>query len=778
VKDFRPLERGGRRTIPAILITFALVSAVSITLSWRATGRSRHQAAVVQVAARQRTLAERYVTEVLLVRSGQTADPALTGRLLQESADVLLDGGEAPAVNGDDDDVQLPATGGRTARLQLMQERRLVHDLTATGAAYLANRPVTAVRLTAGEHLSAVDPVERLRILAAVTSNVSLDAAHTIATRADRNITNLITTQFVLGLGGFIASVLLSLGLVAATRRQTAHFRSLVTSSTDLVLVFGSEGCRHVSDSVGRMIGCPREEMLGDGFERFVHVEDLPTVQAAIEHGAPAQVLFRSVNRFEEWRTLEANITDLRADRQIRGVVLNARDVTERVRLEEELTRQAFHDGLTGLANRALFRDRLDHALAQGKRTRESLAVLLVDLDGFKQVNDSLGHDAGDQLLEQVAKRFADVIRPGDTLARLGGDEFAVLLEGANELTSTGVARRLLAGLSEPIEIAGRNLRLGASIGVVTHVGNGADSETLIRDADLAMYAAKEAGRGRYEVFRHEMARELGELLGLEHELRQGFERGEYELHYQPLVHLGSKSIVGAEALLRWRSPSRGLVPAERFISVAETTGLIMQLGEFVVREACHQTSAWEEQGLLPERFVTWVNVSGRQVSAGGLQTLVEAELARAALAPGRLGIEVTETAVVLEGPAGVRARNEVANLHQVGVQVAIDDFGTGFSSLGHLRRFPVDVIKVDRSFVQGAEIDARDAAITANLASLAHALGVIAIAEGIESESQLAAVQELGCDHAQGFLFAYPMPAGDLGRLLSGDGETFAATA
>jgi diguanylate cyclase (GGDEF)-like protein/PAS domain S-box-containing protein len=778
VKSFRPLETGGRRTIAAILITFALVSAVSIALSWRATGRSRHQAAVVQVAARQRTLAERYVTEVLLVRSGQTADPALTARLLQESADVLLDGGEAPAVNGDDDDVQLPATGGRTARLQLMQERRLVHDLTATGAAYLANRPVTAVRLTAGEHLAAVDPVERLRILAAVTSNVSLDAAHTIATRADRNITNLITTQFVLGFGGFIASVLLSLGLIAATRRQTAHFRSLVTSSTDLVLVFGSEGCRYVSESVGRMIGCPREEMLGAGFERFLHAEDLPTVQAAVEHGAPAQVLFRSVNRFEEWRTLEANVTDLRDDRQIRGVVLNARDVTERVRLEEELTRQAFHDGLTGLANRALFRDRLDHALAQGKRTRESLAVLLVDLDGFKQVNDSLGHDAGDQLLEQVAKRFPGVIRPGDTLARLGGDEFAVLLEGANELTSTGVARRLLAALSEPIEIAGRTLRLGASIGVVTHVGNGADSEALIRDADLAMYAAKEAGRGRYEVFRPEMARELGELLGLEHELRQGFERGEFELHYQPLVRLDSKAIVGVEALLRWRSPTRGLVPAERFISVAETTGLIMQLGEFVVREACEQTSAWEQQGLLPERFVTWVNVSGRQVSAGGLQTLVEAELARAGLAPGRLGIEVTETAVVLEGPAGVRARTEVANLHEVGVQVAIDDFGTGFSSLGHLRRFPVDVIKVDRSFVQGAEIDARDAAITANLASLAHALGVIAIAEGIESESQLAAVQELGCDHAQGFLFAFPMPAGDLGRLLTGDGETFAESA
>jgi diguanylate cyclase (GGDEF)-like protein/PAS domain S-box-containing protein len=778
VRSFRPLEARGRRALAAILVTFALVSALSITFSLRATGRSRHQAAVVQVAARQRTLAERYVNEVLLARSGRDADPATTARLLRESAGVLLHGGQAPAVNGDDDEVDVPATTDRTARLQLMQERRLVHDLTATGAAYLANRPVGSVKLTANERLTTGDPVQRLRILAAVTSNVSLDAARTIATRADRNINNLTTIQFALGIGGFIASVLLSLGLVAATRRQTAHFRSLITASTDLVLVFGKKGCRYVSDSVGKMLGCPREEMLGAGFERFVHEEDLSTVEAAIEHGAPAQVLFRALNRFREWRTLEANVTDLRGDRQVRGVVLNARDVTERVRLEEELTRQAFHDGLTGLANRALFRDRLDHALAQGGRTRFSLAVLLVDLDGFKQVNDSLGHDAGDQLLEEVANRFASVTRPGDTLARLGGDEFAVLLEGANEQAATGVARRLLDALSEPIDMAGRTLRLGASIGVVTHVGKGADSESLIRDADLAMYAAKEAGRGRYEVFRHEMARELGELLGLEHELRLGFERGEFELHYQPLIHLDSKSVVGVEALIRWRSPTRGLVTADRFISVAETTGLIMQLGEFVVREACRQTAEWERQRLLPERFVTWVNLSGKQVSAGGVEALVERELARAGVPPARLGLEVTETAVVLEGPAGVRARAELTSLHGRGVQIAIDDFGTGFSSLGHLRRFPVDVIKVDRSFVQGAEIDVRDAAITANLASLAHALGVVAIAEGIESESQLAVVQELGCDHAQGFLFAYPMPAGELGRMLSGDPGAVAAGA
>jgi diguanylate cyclase (GGDEF)-like protein/PAS domain S-box-containing protein len=778
VRSFRPLDTRGRRTIGAILLTFALVSVLSITLSLWATGRSRHQASVVQVAARQRTLAERYVNEVLLVKSGHRADPATTARLLADSADVLLEGGDAPAVNGDDDETHLPATSGRTARLQLLQERRLVRDLSATGSAYLAGRPVTAVRLTANEKLATTDPVQRLRILAAVTSNVSLDAARTIATRADRNIGDLITIQFGLGIGGFIASLLLSLALITATRRQTAHFRSLVTSSTDLVLVFGEEGCRYVSESVGRMTGCSRPEMLGKDFERFVHADDLGTLQAAIAHGAPAQVLFRLLNRFEEWRTLEANVTDLRADRQVRGVVLNSRDVTERVRLEEELTRQAFHDGLTGLANRALFRDRLDHALAQGARTRRSLAVLLVDLDGFKQVNDSLGHGAGDQLLEQVAERFAAVTRPGDTLARLGGDEFALLLEGANERTATAVAQRLLSALSAPSEIAGRNIRLGASIGVVTNVGDGADGEELIRDADLAMYAAKEAGRGRFEVFRHEMARELGELLGLEHDLREGLERGEFELHYQPLVNLLTHTVVGVEALLRWRSPNRGLVTAERFIGVAETTGLIVQFGDFVMREACRQTAAWDEAGLLRESFATWVNVSGKQLSAGGLERQVKAELERSGLEATRLGLEVTETSVVLEGQPGARARSELSALHDLGVRIAIDDFGTGFSSLGHLRRFPVDVIKVDRSFVQGVERDERDAAITANLASLAHALGVIAIAEGIESPGQLAAVQDLGCDHAQGYLFAYPMPGEDLGRLLTGEGDVFAATA
>jgi diguanylate cyclase (GGDEF)-like protein/PAS domain S-box-containing protein len=766
--SFKPFAARGRKTIAAILVTFALFTAVSVTLSISATKRSQHRAAIVEVAARQRTLAERYVEEVLLARAGAQADPTYTAGLLVRSATALLDGGKAPPVNGDDDETMLPAASGAIVRAQLRQERRLVADLTATGSALLDGRSIAAIRMTAHEHLRVTDPIQRLRVLAGLTSNVSLNAARTIATGTDRNITYLITLQVALGLGGLIASLLLAWALIAATRRQTAHFRSLVSSSTDSVLVFGDGGCRYVSESVKTMVGGSDPDLLGGGFERFVHPDDRVLVNAASEHAEAHQLLFRMLDRFGEWRHLEAHVTDLRGDRRVRGVVLNARDVTERVQLEEELTRQAFHDGLTGLANRALFRDRLDQALVRSERSHELLAVLIVDLDGFKQVNDTLGHDAGDQLLQQVSRRFGEATRPSDTVARLGGDEVALLLEGANELRAVAVANRLLECLAEPVTIADRELVVLASIGVVVHNGGPGKSEEIVRHADVAMYAAKEVGRGRYELFHHDMARELGELLGFEHELRLGLTRGEFSVHYQQLVDLESRAIVGVEALMRWTSPTRGAVAPDEFIPVAEATGLIGPLGQFVLREACRQTAQWWRDGVLPEGFSTWVNLSGKQLSAGGVSELVQTALKTAGLPPRLLGLEVTETAIVVDGVAGDRARAELQELHSMGVRIAIDDFGTGFSSLGHLRRFPVDVLKVDRSFVQGVEHDAKDAAITANLASLAHALGLVAIAEGVESDGQMESVRELGCDLAQGFLFAQPMPGEEVSRMLA----------
>jgi len=770
-REFKPFAHRGRRAVAAILITFAAFSALSVALSTSTTSRSKHRATVVQLAARQRTLAERYVKEVLLVRDGRKADPGQTAEILAASVNALIDGGKAPSVEGDDDETDAPRATDPTFRAQLEQERRLVRDLTATGNAVLDGGSVKAIRLRAHERIQVPDPVKRLGVIGALTSNVSLNAARTVATSTDRNVSNLVSTQVALGAAGLLVSLLLAYALIAATRRQTAHFRSLVTSSTDLVLVFGASGCRYASESVTSMLDRRQEDLLGDGFARFVHDEDRATVRAACSTGGPREILFRVMNKFGEWRHLEAHVTDLRSDRDIGGVVLNARDVTERVRLEEQLTEQAFHDSLTGLANRALFRDRVDQALTRSERSQDVLAVMLVDLDGFKGVNDSLGHDVGDQLLQEVAERFGSASRSSDTLARLGGDEFGLLLEGTSESQAIILAGRLLKSLSEPVRLAGHDLAIGASIGIVAHPGGPGKSDELIRHADVAMYAAKESGRG-CEVFHQDMAREFGETLGLEHELRLGLQGDEFEVYYQPEVDPAHGEIVGVEALVRWRSPERGLVSPGDFIPAAEASGLIGPLGDYVLDQACSQTASWLSESILPERFITWVNLSGRQLSSGGICERVRGALEAAGLPAHLLGLEVTETAMVREGTAGDRARAELKQLHEDGVHIAIDDFGTGFSSLGHLRRFPVDLIKVDRSFVQGVEHDAKDAAITANLASLAHALGLKAIAEGVESASQLELVRELGCDLVQGFLFARPMPAGDMTQMLiAGEG-------
>ena len=765
--DFRPFVTRGRRPILAILLTFAVFSAISVALSISATKRSQHRAAVVEVAARQRTLAERYVKEILLTRSGAPVDPRYTASVLARSADVLLNGGIAPPVYGDDDETKLSSATDATLRAQLEQERRLVDDLTATGNALLADRSVTRVPLTAHERLELKDPIQRLRVLAALTSNVSLNAARTLATSADRNINHLIVLESVLGAAGLLASLVLGWALILATRRQTAHFRSLVTSSTDLVLVLGADGCRYVSRSVTKMVDRAEAELLGRGFEALLHSEDRTAVQSASVHGGPPEIVFRVLNAAGEWRHLEAHVTDLREERWVRGVVLNARDVTERIKLEEQLTHQAFHDNLTALPNRALFRDRLDQALARAKRSSGLIAVLLLDLDGFKQVNDSLGHDAGDQLLREVARRFEHLVRESDTVARFGGDEFALLLEFVTKREVVALAQRLLDGVAKPIVIAGRAVSLGASIGIVLDSGSGR-SEELVRDADVAMYAAKDAGRARYEIFCPEMARKAGELLGIEHELRLGLQRGEFSVHYQPEIDLATDRIVGAEALLRWQSPTRGAIPPARFIQIAEATGLILQLGEFVLWEACRQAAEWRRAGLVPDSFVTWVNVSGKQLGNGVLERVVREALEAASLPPSAIGLEITETAVVEDGLAGERARAELKKLHGLGVRIAIDDFGTGFSSFGQLRHFPIDMIKVDGSFVQGTADDPKDAAITAHLVNLAHALGLVAVAEGIESEGQLESLQDFGCDLGQGYLFARPMPANQITELLA----------
>jgi diguanylate cyclase (GGDEF)-like protein/PAS domain S-box-containing protein len=507
--DFRPFAVRGRRPTLALLLTFTVVSALGVTSSIWATRRSEHCTSVIEVATRQRMLAERYVKEVLLARGGARVDPGYTASILINSAQVLLDGGTAPGVDGDDDGTDLPSASGATVRAQFRQEARLVADLTTTGSAILHGWPVESVALTGRERFDPITPIQRLRVLDALTSNVALNAARMLARADSAEINRLILLQVAVGVLGLVTSLVLARPLIAATRRQTAHLLGLVTSSTDLVLVLGGGGCRHASSSIARMVGREETELLGSGYESVVHPDDRIAVSGAAEHGGPHEILFRILNGSGEWRYLEARLTDLRGDRWVRGVVLNSRDVTERVKLEEQLTHQAFHDALTGLPNRALFRDRLDHWLARAARSDHEIAVLLVDLDGFKEVNDSLGHDAGDELLRVVARRFEEEVRASDTVARFGGDEFALLLEDVGEEEAVALARRLLEQVSEPIAIAGRNVALAASIGIVLSSG-GASSKDMVRDADVAMYAAKDAGRGRLEVFRPDLATQLG----------------------------------------------------------------------------------------------------------------------------------------------------------------------------------------------------------------------------------------------------------------------------
>jgi len=763
---FAPYASRGRKPIVAILVTFALCSTASIGLSIWQTARTQHSAEVLRVAERQQTLASEYVQQVMLVRAGQQSDPDVTATILRLSTDALLDGGAVPAVPGNDDEADLAPTGDPVVRAQLIQERRLVDDMTATGAAYIAGRPASSVPLTAGEHLAVRAPLTRLRVLSMLTADAALNTARTIVADSHKDVMNLIGMQAVLGAAGLLVSLTLALALVAATRRQTAHFRSIVDSSTDLVIVLGDGGCRHVSRSVTAMLGVSEVAVLGDGILRYLHPDDRALVRSAQTSGRAEEIVFQLLNQHGEWRTLEAHVTDLRNDRAIRGVVLNARDVTERVRLQDELVRQAYHDGLTGLANRSLFRDRLEQALARSARAGGTVAVLILDLDGFKQVNDSLGHDAGDRLLRVVADRLTETVRTTDTVARFGGDEFAVLLDQTDEALAVSVARRALARLAEPAVGAGRELEVAASIGIALYTGE-AGGDELVRNADVAMYAAKDAGRGRHEVFRSEMARDPDELLGLDNELRYALARDELTVHYQPEISLSGGEIVGVEALVRWTSPTRGPVGPDVFIPVAEASGLIAALGDLVLREACGVTAGWLRDGVVGPDFVTWVNVSPKQLTMGGVQDAVGRALRSAGLPARNLGLEVTETAI-MPGAAADRARVELQQLHDAGVRIAIDDFGTGFSSLAHLRHFSVDMIKVDRSFVQGVERDAKDTAITANVVALAHALGLVAVAEGIETEGQLAHMRTVGCDVGQGYLFSRPVPAAEVTAFLA----------
>jgi diguanylate cyclase (GGDEF)-like protein len=443
----------------------------------------------------------------------------------------------------------------------------------------------------------------------------------------------------------------------------------------------------------------------------------------------------------------------------------SVRFAIERKQTEVQLAHRALHDPLTGVPNRRLLLDRIGHALARLARSGQAVAVLFVDFDRFKQVNDSFGHDAGDRVLVEAAARIHASIRPSDTLARLGGDEFVVLCEDVEgDDQAVGIARRVQRALEPAFRLGASQVRLGASIGVAVGTSDGDSPSGLIRNADAAMYHAKAFGGGRYEVFDEVLRTRVAARLATENALRLALDRGELRLHYQPVVVLATGRLTGVEALVRWAHPERGLVAPLEFISVAEESGLIQSLGQWVIEEACKQAERWRLANPAQAPGMMSVNLSPLQLVRSDLVEIVGAALRDTGSQAARLCLEMTES-VVMEDARSVAAA--LTALGAMGVQLAVDDFGTGYSSLRSLRRFPVNVLKIDRSFVGGLGSSADDASIVAAVQSLADALNLDTVAEGIETELQVRELRALGCETGQGYYYAPPQPAEAIGKLL-----------
>jgi diguanylate cyclase (GGDEF)-like protein len=447
----------------------------------------------------------------------------------------------------------------------------------------------------------------------------------------------------------------------------------------------------------------------------------------------------------------------------ILGTALSMRILKQRKRAEDQVHHIAFHDDLTSLPNRLMLNQRLDQALSRHRRAGTQLAILFMDLDRFKVINDSLGHEVGDSLLCQVADRLKAQSREGDTVARVGGDEFVVLIENSESLRDVSAcARRLVESLSAPYLLGKSECRVTLSIGISVFPTDGNDSQALLKAADVAMYRAKETGRNHCLHYLPSMNVHTLERLNLESDLSHAMERGEFFLHYQPKVDIATGMITGTEALLRWNHPVHGLVPPADFISLAEETGLIVPIGEWVLATACAQTKAWQDQGL--SDLAVAVNLSARQFADSGLLSKLTRIIHSSGLDPASLELEITESVVMSQADCAVTVLEQ---LKSIGVQIAIDDFGTGYSSLGYLRRFPIDTIKVDRSFIMDIPADAGDTKIARAIIAMAHALKLKVVAEGVENAEQLNFLRSYRCDAAQGYLFFRPLPADEVADVL-----------
>jgi diguanylate cyclase (GGDEF)-like protein/PAS domain S-box-containing protein len=579
-----------------------------------------------------------------------------------------------------------------------------------------------------------------------------------------------VSVPLRLSLEALAAQVGLALESAALTERvlrseTETWFSALVQNSSDVIFVLDPDTTiQYVSPSVESMLKYPASDLIGRPLIDFMPAEDrvllhpVMAVRSTRSSQASEALEFRVRHRDGRWLNTESAVTNLTENRAVGGVVVNMRDSTERKRFERELSYQAFHDPVTGLANRALFHDRVAHALTRRRDHGRTLAVLFLDLDNFKSINDTSGHSAGDELLQTIASRLAEALREGDTVARLGGDEFGILLENLeDQLRVSQVVERLLDVVREPLSVEGREVSIRCSIGVaMTSEAAEVTVDELLRNADVAMYRAKNAGGDTHELFAHEMHAALVEQLDLRAGLKVAIERDELSLDYQPIFDVATDEITGYEALLRWRSQQRGSISPASFIPVAEDSGLIVPIGRWVLERACKDAVGFQRIASQERRTIS-VNLSARQLQRIEIVDEVRDALAASGLDPTCLVLEITESMMIDDVELAIERLDALRNL---GVLLAVDDFGTGYSSLNYIRRLPIDILKIDKSFIDGVDGADSQGNLTSAIVDIARVLKLQCVAEGVERAEQYERLKELGCDKAQGFLLARPMSA------------------
>jgi diguanylate cyclase (GGDEF)-like protein/PAS domain S-box-containing protein len=554
-----------------------------------------------------------------------------------------------------------------------------------------------------------------------------------------------------------------------ASRRSEERLGSLIKNSSDVVCILDREArINYISPSVQQALGHLPQTLIEAPLAELLHPDDSQRVHAFVASlasqplGQPALAEFRVRHVSQGWRVVEALGTNLLEDDAIGGIVLNVRDISERKAFLAELEHQAFHDTLTELPNRALFRDRVGHALAAQRRDHLPVAVLFLDIDDFKNVNDSLGHAAGDEVLREVGRRLEDCMRTVDTAARLGGDEFAILIhETESELQAIEIAHRVMEALQGAIALAGRDVTIASSIGIAFSdhtMVSGRDAEELLRNADTAMYMAKENGKGQYQVFQPEMHAKALARLELKTDLQRALDAGEFTLRYQPIMDLARGDMAGMEALMRWEHPQRGTVQPLDFVSLLEDTGLIVQVGRQVLAEACAWASRMQRECPREPPLSMAVNVSACQLQRPEFIEEVRVVLEQSGIVPGSLTLELTESVMMQDMEVSLMRLHA---LRALGVKLAIDDFGTGYSSLNYLRQFPVDILKIDRSFLSDPNPEVAE--LTDTIVHLARMFNLKAVAEGVESPGQVTRLQGLSCEFGQGFHFAKPLRSGEI---------------